>query len=245
MIAPRTLPESRILVRSHVAKVEGHSFFSAPLGPGSIVVDLGMHNGAFSRWISSSTGARVVGVEPVPALYESMPALPKTTVVQAAIAASNGSAVLALNQRSCAALESTGLAEASAYRVTVPAITLAELFAQHGIEIADLLKIDVEGVELDILGDAPADVLKKCRQITCEFHNFVDPTLTSRVRVVQQRLEMLGFARITFSLDDTDTLFVQPAQLGLSRNDLRFAAAAYKYGRGARRRLHRLLGRRQ
>lgn len=231
-------------MRSHVAKVEGHSFFTAPLGAGSTVVDLGMNYGAFSRWITANTSARVVGVEPVPELFAAIPHLPRTTVRQNAIASSSGSVALVLNEGSCAALDSTGLGEASAQRVTVRAITLAELFAQHDIEIVDLLKIDIEGAELDVLGDAPADVLRRCRQITCEFHNFLDPTLTPRVRAVQRRLEMLGFTRMTFSLDDTDTLFLQRAEIGMGRKDLHFATAVYKYGRGAVRRLRRLVGRR-
>jgi FkbM family methyltransferase len=229
-------------MRNYVAKVEQHSFFPAPLGPGSTVVDLGMNLGGFSRWITANTDARVVGVEPVPALYESMPALPRTTVLQAAVSAASGSVELVLNEESCAAIESTGLGEAQARRVTVRAITLEELLAQQGIQTVDLLKVDIEGAELDVFADAPADVLRRCRQITCEFHNFLDPTLTPRVRAAQRRLEMLGFTKMTFSLDDTDTLFLQSAQLGLNRMDLFLAIALHKYARGAIRRLRRILG---
>lgn len=231
-------------LRNHVVKVEGHSFFTDPLGRDATVVDLGMNVGSFSRWISSNTAARVVGVEPVPALFEALPALPRTTTLPIAIAPSSGWVTLVLNEGSCAALESTGLGEVAARHVAVKAVTLAELFAEQRIETADLLKIDIEGAELDVLRDAPPDVLRRCHQITCEFHNFLDPTLTPKVRAVHQRLQALGFTRITFSLDDTDTLFLQPARLGLSRTDLAVASALYKYGRGAVRRTRRLLGRR-
>lgn len=243
MIASVPQRESRTPMRNYVAKVEDHSFFVAPLGPGSTVVDLGMNLGAFSRWITANTDTRVVGVEPVPALFAAMSAMPRMTALQYAIASSSGSFDLVLNEGSCAALESTGLGEESAHRITVRAITLAEPFAQQDLEFVDLLKIDIEGAELDVLADAPAAILKRCRQITCEFHNFWDPTLTPRVHAVQRRLETLGFTRINFSLDDTDTLFLQRARLGLSRQDLQIATAAYKYGRGAVRRLRRLLGR--
>jgi FkbM family methyltransferase len=232
-------------MRSYVAKVESHSFFPAPLVSGSTVVDLGVNRGVFSRWISANTDARVVGVEPVPSLFEAMPALPRTTVLQVAISASSGWVELVLNEESCAALESTGLGEAQAQRVTVRAITLEELLAQQDIEIVDLLKVDIEGAELDMFGCAPAEVLRRCRQITCEFHNFLDPTLTPKVRAVQRRLEMLGFTKMTFSLDDTDTLFLRRDQLRLSSMDLLAATAAYKYGRGAVRRLRRLLGKKE
>ena len=239
-VPPHKLRKS---MRGHVARVEDHSFFSAPLGPGTTVVDLGMNRGSFSRWIIENTDSRVVGVEPVPALYAAMPALPRTTALQVAIASSSGSLDLVLNAGACAALENTGLGEPSAQRVTVRAITLAELLAQLDLESIDLLKIDIEGAELEVLAEAPVDTLKRCRQITCEFHNFLNPSLTPRVRAVQRRLEAIGFTRITFSLDDTDTLFLQRAHLGLSRQDLRTATAVYKYGRGALRVLRRLLGR--
>lgn len=232
-------------MRIYVAKVEGHSFFPFPLGPGSTVVDLGMNLGGFARWITVNTDARVVGVEPVPALYESMPDLPRTTALHNAIASASGPVTLVLNERSCAALESTGLGDVQAQRVAVQAITLGELLGQHAIEMVDLLKIDIEGAELDVLGEASADILKRCRQITCEFHNFVDPTLTPRVHAVSQRLKKLGFIKITFSLDDTDTLFLQSAQLGLNRIHLLVATVSYKYARGAMRRLRHILGKRR
>jgi FkbM family methyltransferase len=232
-------------MRIHVAKVEGHSFFPAPLTSGSTVVDLGMNRGAFSRWITANTDARVVGVEPVPALFEAMPALPRTTVLQAALSASSGSVELVLNEESCAALESTGLGEVQAPRVAARAVTLEELLAQQGIETVDLLKVDIEGAELDVFSHAPAGVLRRCRQITCEFHNFLDPRLTPKVRAIQRQLEILGFTTMTFSLDDTDTLFLQRDELRLSRVDLLAATAAYKYGRGSVRRLRRLLGMKQ
>lgn len=229
------------MMRIYVAKVEGHSFLTAPLGPDSTVVDLGMNVGSFARWITVNTGARVIGVEPAPALCESMPVLPRPTLVQAAISSSMEAVVLVTNEASCAALEYTGLGEASARRVTVPALTLEQLFRQHDIEIADLLKIDIEGAELDVLANAPADLLMRCRQITCEFHNFLDPSLTPRVREVSERLKALGFIKMTFSLDDTDTLFVRPSLVGLRRFDLALASAAFKYGRGTLRRLRRLV----
>ena len=232
-------------MRSYVAKVEGHSFFPAPLVSGSTVVDLGVNRGGFSRWISANTDARVLGVEPVPVLFEALPALPRTTVLQVAISASIGSVELVLNEESCAALEGTGLGEAQARRITVRAVTLEELLAQQGIGTVDLLKVDIEGAELNMFGDTPADVLKRCRQITCEFHNFLDPSLTPRVRAVQRRLEILGFTKMTFSCDDTDVLFLRQGELRLSRIDLGIAIAVHKYGRGMVRRLGRRLGKKQ
>ncbi len=242
MTSSRPQRDSRTRMRSYVAKVEGHSFFPAPLGSGSTVVDLGMNRGAFASWITTNTDARVVGVEPVPALFVAMPRLPGTTVLQAAISASSGSVELVLNDDSCAALEGTGLGEVNAPRVTVQAITLEELLAREGVETVDLLKVDIEGAELDLFDQAPASVLRRCRQITCEFHNFLDPVLTPRVRAAQRRLTGLGFTKMTFSLDDTDTLFIRRHELNLSRMELQIATAAYKYGRGTTRRLRRILG---
>ncbi|MHB8458929.1 MAG: FkbM family methyltransferase [Candidatus Limnocylindrales bacterium] len=85
-------------------------------------------------------GDRVVGLEPVPALFEAMPALPRSTVLQVAISASSGWAELVLNQDSYAARESTGFGEAQAQRVTVQGVTLEDVLAQQGIESVDLLR---------------------------------------------------------------------------------------------------------
>lgn len=57
----------------------------------------------------------------------------------------------------------------------------------------DILKIDIEGAEYDILLNASDVDLMKFRQITVEFHDFVDGRFKVDNKAVEARLRSLGF----------------------------------------------------
>jgi hypothetical protein len=54
-------------------------------------------------------------------------------------------------------------------RITVDGITLSQLCKEHGIGIIDILKMDVEGQEMEILGSSRG-LLKNIRKVVMEFH---------------------------------------------------------------------------
>ena len=55
----------------------------------------------------------------------------------------------------------------------VPVIGFHEFLAQHGLKSVDLLKLDIEGAELELLSalTSPSNIA----QITVEFHDFMFP----------------------------------------------------------------------
>ena len=55
-----------------------------------VVVDLGMNKGEFANWVVNNTDARCVGVEPVPALYRTLPQGDRIEAEQAAVGAKPG-----------------------------------------------------------------------------------------------------------------------------------------------------------
>lgn len=57
--------------------------------------------------------------------------------------------------------------------VSVPAVTLSQLFTRSGIVVCDFLKIDCEGGEFDILFHAGDDALARIRHIAMEYHDGV------------------------------------------------------------------------
>lgn len=225
-----------------VAKVEGHSFFIDPLRNGGTVVDLGMNLGGFSKWILHATPCEVLGAEPVPDLFATLQELPRTRAVQVALSDRVGLVDLAINPGSCAALSITSLGSQDAKRLSVCSTTLERFLRDNDVGDIQLLKVDIEGGELGVLLNSPPAVLRRARQITCEFHNFVDPSLTPAVEQVKERLAQLGFSRITFSRDDSDTLFYLPSAVGLSTARRLLVIAVYKWLRGGSRAIRRRLG---
>lgn len=69
--------------------------------------------------------------------------------------------------------------------------TVSEVIREHGLETIDLLKIDVEGSELDVLHGIEAPDWPKLHEVVLEVHD-----IDGRLAVVVDLLERAGFARV-------------------------------------------------
>jgi hypothetical protein len=101
----------------------------------------------------------------------------------------------------------------------VRGVTLETFMSDHGLQRADLAKLDVKGADVDALESASDDVLLSLRQVTVEFHDFVDPGLRPRIAAIHRKVARLGFRRINFSVSDYDVLYLHP-ELGVSGRDV-------------------------
>ncbi len=218
-----------------VARVEGHSFISTYLSRDSVVLDFGMNRGDFARELIQRWGCRVVGLEPVPVLFDALATSDSFTVEQRALTARDDvEALLHVNEDKAASLLG-GFAAPDSDTAVVRGVTLETFMSEHGVQRADLAKLDVEGAEVEALESASDEALLRLRQLTVEFHDFVDPGLRPRIAAIHERMERLGFRRINFSVSDYDVLYLHP-ELGVHRWDVALVAAQ-KLWRGARRRL--------
>lgn len=224
-----------------VERQQEHSFISSMLEPGSVVVDLGLHRGEFADALVQDHGCRVFGVEPIRTSFDEASKVHGLTAECAAIAPRDGSVELHVHPRHGASVR-TALAAASDERVVAQAVCLPSFVARHGLTRVDLLKMDVEGAEVDVLAALPASLLARIGQITVEFHDSVDATLTDGVDLVMERLSSLGFRVLRFSRNTHDVLFVNRASVPVSSSAAAWLLLRYKYLRGGRRLVRRLLG---
>ena len=72
--------------------------------------------------------------------------------------------------------------------ITVPSITLHDIFLRYDLRICDCLKMDCEGAEFEILQSVAAEDLRRVQMVIMEYHPLLDD-----IRRVQARLEDLGF----------------------------------------------------
>ncbi|MHB8319640.1 MAG: FkbM family methyltransferase [Acidimicrobiales bacterium] len=217
-----------------IRQIDLHSFLDI-LDDESVVVDLGMSDGAFAREVASRFGCRVFGVEPNPTLFAAMPHMEQIVKEQVAMGPTDGPVTLYLNTKQCASTQ-FDLADTS---VVVTGVTLTSFLDRHAVSAVDLLKIDIEGAEFDVLASVNDSDMMRIRQLTIEFHDFLDPRLLPRVRAADRRLRQLGFRRMKFSHSTNgDVLYVHPA-ITLSIADRLAILVREKYLPGLRRRMGR------
>lgn len=152
------------------------------LGRDECVVDLGAHVGAFTT-LAAVSARKVVSVEAQAGLVPVIEAnlrlnrcREKVQLEWGLIGAGTGLFSSPLRRRA-----------ASHYVKEPPVIAVSELFARHGLERVDFLKVDIEGSEYDLFG-GDLDWLRAVRRIAMEVHfDFGDPA-----RLAAQ-LERAGF----------------------------------------------------
>ena len=71
--------------------------------------------------------------------------------------------------------------------VQVPGITLKSFFEYISADMIDLAKIDIEGAEITMFGSTDDQTLLSIKQISIEFHDFMDQKLIELVQRIITR----------------------------------------------------------
>lgn len=215
-----------------------HTFVPA-LGPDSVVFDFGANGGAFSHAVIERFGCGVFAAEPVPSLFKTIAPHPNLALMPVAISGRNGAATLNMFDVRCASICGGIKGHEEANQIEVETVTLAEFTRRTGVDHVDLLKVDIEGAEIEMFGSASDDELTNIGQITVEFHDFMYPELRGPVESIKTRLALLGFWIVPFSLTNGDVLFIN-RRSGIGAARVLWLRTAVKYCRGMKRQLMRL-----
>ena len=208
---------ARLSRLARLEHVKTHTFYAGQLSARSLVVDLGAHVGEFADEVRRRHGCRVLAVEALPDLCACIATHPGIEVHNVAISDSEGPVTLHLSaNRECNSVD-LSIATAFGYRGTVACegLTLEGFLDRHGPGTIDLLKVDIEGAEGPMFSSTSDAVLKRARQVSIEFHDFIrDSISTEEVRAIFERMERLGFHCLPFSylhpgMRHADVLFIQ------------------------------------
>ncbi|MBT6094329.1 MAG: FkbM family methyltransferase [Rhodospirillaceae bacterium] len=231
-----------------LAEIHEHTFYLPALGPGSVVLDLGAASGGFAAEVSRLKGCTCHCAEASPGMLDSMIETEGVHHHHAAIGGAVGPMRMAVGGREFGRfwVRTTNGEDAGEGNdeIEVPGETLGSFMARCDVERADLVKVDIEGAEFDMFDAASDDTLSAIGQFSVEFHDFLDPALTPKVKAVIARLENLGFETIVMTRHaHGDVVFLNRAMLQIEAWQLFYMRTAIKYGRGVRRLLSRRLGR--
>jgi FkbM family methyltransferase len=105
--------------------------------------------------------------------------------------------------------------------IQVMGIRFEDLLEKHYIKNIDLLKVDIEGGEIDMFRSMSDETILGIKQITVEFHSFCNPALEKDVSDTKSRLQNLGFLCLPFPSDrllalDSDILFINKKAINLT-----------------------------
>ena len=95
----------------------------------------------------------------------------------------------------------------------IQTISLDDIIEENNLSYIDILKVDIEGSEYDIMPNISDDAYSKIKQITIEFHDFIDSELKIKTENIINKLEALGFSKISKPIkymndsDNYDVLF--------------------------------------
>jgi FkbM family methyltransferase len=154
-----------------------HEYASLPIAPPRVIVDLGSHVGFSMLYFRSLyPGARIIGVEPDPSALECLQAnvrsLDQVEIHQLAITTVDATVpFFAAKQPWISSLRDAG----ESGSVMVQGRRLDTLLDDLAIETVDLLKIDIEGEEINVLRDSKR--LEDVRAIVGELHERGDPAV--------------------------------------------------------------------
>lgn len=171
---------------------------ASPIQPDWVILDLGANKGYFTVR-AAFKAYKVISVEPNPVSHALCMAnitlnglTEKVRLYQAAVAAQPGQISFSIAEDSacCTILDRPDVT----HKITVEALTVPEII--RGIEKVNLLKMDIEGAELDLLlAPSSEEWLNKVDRIVMEYHPMFYSE-QSRVSMVE-RLESLGFRVVT------------------------------------------------
>lgn len=190
-----------------IERVCGHSFSKDLVGNSAVVLDCGANHGEFSRWISENWNAVVHGFEPDLRLFSQLPSLPNTHFHHIAVSGTGGPLTLRLGKERCSS--ACFSEKAGQNSILVGSIKLDEFCRENSITRVDLIKLDVEGAELEILNNLPEKFLRNIGQITVEFHDFIQQADKPRICNVISKVRKRGFLCVKFShYDYSDVLCI-------------------------------------
>jgi FkbM family methyltransferase len=222
----------------NIAHICQHSFIGDYLSSDSCVIDCGVHRGEFSDSVSHQWGCKIFGLEPDPGLFDMLPSISNCSFFQIALANREDHMRLYQWKSRCSSISYKKGAEES---LMVGTISLPAFCMQNNVGVIDLIKLDIEGAELDVLDGLEDRFLSEnIVQMTVEFHAFLGQDAELRIDQIIRRLRRIGFYYLPFSRTSDDVLFVNSRFIKLSWKD-RLQIFCIKYKRGIGRIVQRWL----
>jgi FkbM family methyltransferase len=197
--------------------VETHTILSDIVSPGSIVVDCGANVGRFSLEMIKRFGCLCYAIEAAPDTFSKIPTMANLHRYNFALCATNKHVMMSIDED---ITRSTIIAGSKENKVAVQGRHFGEFLAHEVAgKTVDLVKMDIEGAELEVIASLDDDLIKRVGQWTIEFHDFMGMMSASDVERCVERIAGLGFYELFWSKhrSNADVLLVNKNRFPLRR----------------------------
>ena len=220
-----------------IDRIYGHSVLVDPLNSASTILDLGANYGHFASAMVDRFQCQAICVEPNPGIYLELASNPKISAINAAVTTQAGPAKFYITQnRECSSLIRPSVSE-TIDEIECQTVTMDTLLTGIGAKQVDVLKIDIEGLELELLTRLDHQTLDRVNQLSVEFHESLGVGSAKQVLAIIERLRDFGFGAVRGSFFDySDVLFLHLGRLQLPWN-WRWSANAQRLKNGISRKL--------
>jgi len=197
--------------------ISEHHFVTSLLGRESVVVDLGANKGEFFYAYKKKYEGRHILVEPNAKLFGRLDVSSHDKKFQVVVGGEDKTYTFYHSKNDEAGSLQPEMASQWVLSGSeqVQGLSWSSLLQRASAQAIDLLKVDIEGAELDLFSGMTKLQLSHIGQISCEFHDFMDTSQLPRVQAVIRHLRDSGFVVLNFSIrDHRDVLFVNTQRAG-------------------------------
>jgi FkbM family methyltransferase len=225
---PFYLADRRIATEFHGSKYGGWSVCQHSLHPGSIVYSIGIgQDVSFDLSLIAKHGCKIHAYDPTPQSVQWVAQHvqePLFHMTPTALAAFDGTIKLylptslstddvsasAFNLQENSQTSKHGVVDKSELFFEAPCRTLSSLMQENGHDYCDLVKMDVEGVEYDVLQQiCDQGLVRSIGQLLVEFHHYFPGLEASSTQHAIRVLKECGFGIAWISRTNREYLFVR------------------------------------
>jgi len=161
----------------------------------NVVIDIGANVGLFAKYMLCKNAKKVFCYEPNKSAFD---CLSKNYQNNSSVFLNN-LAVSTNNDKLRLYLDVNNTLVSSAKRNTsdfydVDSITLKQILTQHNLEKVDLIKIDIEGMEYELIGHMEDDVFDKVNSFIIEYHDVESMDKSIGVKTLSEKLKEKGYS---------------------------------------------------
>jgi FkbM family methyltransferase len=198
--------------------VETHTILSDIVSPGSIVVDCGANVGRFSLEMIRRFGCVCYAIEAAPDTFSKIPTTANLHRYNFALCATNKFVTMSIDEDTTRS--TLKVTKEHTQTVVVQGRQFGDFLAHEVVDKSvDLVKMDIEGAEIEVIASLDDDLIKQVGQWTIEFHDFIGMMSVSDVERCVERIAGLGFHELFWSKrrNNADVLLVNKNRFPLRR----------------------------